>query len=217
MGTPSPIVTNPREGPRPIAWVGELSLVPLRSQSLYAFLAWIDTNLAEQSRSRGCPRCGGPLHRSGWHRKPRGAPADISDECLVRHGLCCGHCRRRTLPSSCLYDGRRVYWRSVVLLVVALRQTRPGSVSIGMVCRRLGVSRQTVRRWSRYFLEIFPTTPTWQTLRGRVGAQVHDGQLPSDVMRLFGPDMRFTAHVLVRSAVFFATGIAPLLFEIAEG
>jgi transposase-like protein len=105
-----------------------------------------------------------------------------------------------------LFDGRRVYLRSVLLLVVALRQTRPRSVTVGMVCRQLGVARHTVRRWATHFSLVFARSSGWQTLRGRVGAQVRDTELPADVFTWLSGGAETTAEILARVTTFFATG-----------
>ena len=149
-------------------------------------------------------------------RKPRGVD-DIPEHCLRRHGLCCSQCRRRQLPPSCLFDGRHVYLRSVLLLVVALRQTRPGSVTITHVCRKLGVARHTVRRWCRRFAEQFPVSATWQLLRGRVGAVVSDRRLPCDVFEWLGGGGSWTVRLLIEVSAFFGTGIVPDVVGVDEG
>ncbi len=192
-----------------------MSLALLRKKSLLVFFAKLDLELADALLAERCPHCGASLHRASWIRKPRGAD-DIPDQCLTRHGLCCGHCRRRQLPASCLFDGRRIYLRPVLLLVVALRQARPESITIARVCKMLGVARHTVRRWCRYFADVFPSSGTWLRLRGKVGAQVSDDRLPADVMDWLSRG-RLTARTLARVTVFLARGTVPDVSEVAEG
>jgi hypothetical protein len=49
----------------------------LRDTRFFALLTRLDQDLAEQTRTQGCP-CGGRLHRAHYPRKPRGGPADLS-------------------------------------------------------------------------------------------------------------------------------------------
>jgi len=88
----------------------------LERSSLFSLLHRIDRDLAEEHRQKRCPVCGGPLHQSNYPRKPRGGPEDLPEEILVRRSFCCGTegCRVRSLPPSCLFMGRRVYWGVVV-------------------------------------------------------------------------------------------------------
>jgi hypothetical protein len=104
----------------------------LQKVSLFRLLYQIDLDLANQQRQCGCPYCGGRLDRAGYERKPRGGPPGIPEQYLIRHSLCCSQadCRRRSLPPSCLFMGRRVYWGCVILVVMALRQNRAGSANI---------------------------------------------------------------------------------------
>jgi len=106
-------------------------LDPVQRVTFFRVLHQIDVDLAAQCRERRCARCGGPLHRSEYQRKPRGGPPGLPDEVSRRLSLCCGRegCRARTLPPSCMFLGRKVYWGAVVLVAVALRQRRPGSAS----------------------------------------------------------------------------------------
>ena len=94
----------------------------IQKVSLFYLLHRIDIDLAKQLQQGRCPYCNGPLHHSNYERKPRGGPENIPDEYLVRQSLCCGRpdCRRRTLPPSCLFMGRRVYWGCVILVVMTL-------------------------------------------------------------------------------------------------
>ena len=83
----------------------------LQRVSLFRLLHRIDQDLAEKSRLAGCPYCQGPLHRARYLRKPRGGPENIPEEYFFRLSLSCGreHRRRRVLPPSCMFMGRKVY------------------------------------------------------------------------------------------------------------
>ena len=92
---------------------------------LFARLLEMDCKIARWVASLGCQYCAGPLHQSNYRRKPRGAKiAETSEAFVLRYSLCCGRegCRRRTLPPSLRFLGRRVYVEAVVLVasVVAL-------------------------------------------------------------------------------------------------
>ena len=75
-----------------------LEVYPLTHSSVSLFfplLFALDAELSSKTRGRGCPHCGGRLHRAGYLRKPRGAWC-IPEEYSRRLGLCCGEegCRR---------------------------------------------------------------------------------------------------------------------------
>ena len=66
-----------------------------------------------------CLVCGGPLHRSDYARKPRGAlMAAAGEEFVTRFSLCCGRdgCRKRATPPSLRFLGRRAYLGAVVIM-----------------------------------------------------------------------------------------------------
>jgi hypothetical protein len=155
--------------------------------TLFRSLHAVDVELAQKHRERLCPvpGCGGPLHWARYTRSPRGEGVEkIPPGCCLRLGLCCGWCRKRVLPPSCLFLGRRVYWGCVVVLVTAAAQGLE-SHTIAELCRRFKVSRRTVKRWVRFFEVLFPRTAEWKRLRGRVGVQVRDGDLPRGLLALF--------------------------------
>jgi hypothetical protein len=93
--------------------------------------------------------------------------------------LCCGleGCRRRTLPPSLLFWGRRVYWGGVILVLTALREGRIKGCTAARLARLYGVTRPTLRRWLRYFHEIFPTTAAWRLLCARLLPPVRPGAI----------------------------------------
>jgi hypothetical protein len=159
----------------------------LQKSNLYSLLYRIDMDLAGQCREYGCPYCGGRLHQADYGRKPRGGPVSIPEPYLLRHSFCCGRpdCRKRTLPPSCRFWGRRVYWGCVILVVMALRQGRTTGFSINKIMKMFAIDRKTVCRWILYFREYFPTTDRWRKLRGRVSAQVQDSSLPTGLLEYF--------------------------------
>jgi hypothetical protein len=81
------------------------------------------------------------------------------------------------LAPSCLFLGRRVYWGSIVLLVVGLRQGRKEGFTAQKIRERYGVTRNTLQRWMRYFREEFSKTEIWKCKRGRLGSWVQDGDI----------------------------------------
>ncbi len=155
----------------------KLSLGVLEKESLYLVLGRIDEALSERARQRGCGRCGGPLHRAGYLRKPRGVSLDLPEGLRRRRGLCCGHCRQRVLPRSVLFWGRRVYWAAVVVVVSGCRLSQPVRATLGQLGRLLGVSRQSVSRWCRYFVGVFPESMGGKLLRSRLVPQAGGREL----------------------------------------
>jgi hypothetical protein len=159
----------------------------LQKANLFSLLHRIDMDLASRHRQKGCPYCGGPLHQANYPRKPRGGPDELAEDCLIRLSLCCGReeCRRRSLPPSTLFMGRRVYWGCVILVVMTLQQNRAGGVSANHITRLLGVSRKTLIRWATYFREEFQLSAQWRRLRGKVSPWVRDSELPGALVRFF--------------------------------
>lgn len=155
--------------------------------SLFALLHLIDLDLAERARQEGCPYCGGRLHVANYERKPRGSPREIPDEYSLRLSLCCAEegCRRRTLPPSCLFWGRRVYWAPVFLVVTTLRQQRVEGSSASKLKRMFGISHRTLLRWMAYFRQVFAETTVWKRCRERVGLWIDEQKLPSSVLMRF--------------------------------
>jgi hypothetical protein len=77
---------------------------------------------------------------------------------------------------------RRVYWRCVVLVVMALRQRRPAGASAGQLIRLFDISRKTLVRWFAYFSDAFGQSPEWQKARGCLSASVINERLPGSLV-----------------------------------
>lgn len=116
------------------------------------------------------------MHFANYERKPRGGPPELQEAFAVRFSLCCGSegCRRRTMPPSVRFWGRRVYWAPVVLLAIALRQGKNPAVTLERLKGLCRVWRSTVNRWRDYFLKIFPKEWNNHPLSGRIMLQASD-------------------------------------------
>ncbi len=180
----------------------------LQDVKLFRFLCSIDQSLSDQVKDRGCPICGGRLDRAYYRRKPRGAVLPIPDECCMRLGLCCGRdgCRKRTLPPSCLFLGRKVYFAAVVLVVTTLRQETPPRVRVRQLVELLQVSPKTIYRWIEYFQELFPSSAMWTRLRGLVSPGVRNDALPRGLVLTFVSSSPGEGTGLIRCLYFLATG-----------
>ena len=173
--------------------------------TLYDGLRRIDADLAEQARAAGCPRCGGPLDSAPWERKPRGCD-EVPDDAKKRHGLCCRSCRRRVLPASALFQGRKVYWGAVVLISVAVRQRRIAGSTARQLRALFGVSTATLRRWMSFFVVDMPKSALWKRLRGRVSPAVRDDALPDALLAEFDRVHGLGEQALAACLAFLAGG-----------
>lgn len=180
----------------------------LQRVSLFSVLHRIDKDLAEHCRQSGCPYCHGALYYAPYYRQPRGVPEDVPSEYTLRLSLCCGRegCRRRVLPPSCLFMGRKVYWRAVILVVVTLRQGKPQRRSINKLQEMFSIPRKTIVRWIHHFHALFPTSSQWQRLRGRLSGQVSNDNLPGELLEYFIKHCSSAAEGLIGCLRFLASG-----------
>lgn len=176
--------------------------------TLFRFLFELDVRLAEQCRLGGCPYCGGLLHLASYPRKPRGGPSGLPEEYCRRLSYCCSRegCRRRTLPPSCLFMGRRIYLRAVIVVTCYLRQQAPPAALLRELCEAFGFSPRTVRRWLEWFASRYPSSSSWQKLRGRVDALVDSARLPLTLLQRFIDTTRDAQEALVACLRFLAIG-----------
>ncbi|MCG8701764.1 MAG: hypothetical protein MI922_27170 [Bacteroidales bacterium] len=181
----------------------------MRKIKLYELLFSIDCDLADLHRSKTCPYCGAPLHASNYWRKPRGGPDDLPQELLLRHSFCCSNetCRKRSLPVSCRFWHRKVYWGVVLLMIVTLRQERTEGYSFGKLKRLFNVSTHTIKRWISYFKQVFPLSRVWQRIKGRIGIQLSTGQLPGTLVLFFIKQSPSIDIGLIRSIKLLSGGL----------
>jgi hypothetical protein len=133
----------------------------------FASLEAFDRQIAEAVAAEGCRHCGGPLYQGNYERKPRGGHiAEAGEAFTLRHSLCCGRegCRKRALPPSLRFLGRRVYLEAVVLAASALAMALE---TLRMAREVTGVPARTLRRWHGWWTEAFPSSAVWTQLRAR--------------------------------------------------
>lgn len=182
----------------------------LQRTNLFSLLYRIDCDLAAQAQKQNCVCCHTRVYVANYQRKPRGGPDNIPDEFMVRHSFCCSRegCRKRHLPPSCRFLGRKVYWGAAIIVVMALRQNRPESASVNKLQKMFDISRKTICRWIRYFQEVFPSSPRWKRIRGRITSQVNNNQLPGGLFWYFVEHSESREAGLVGCLYFLSTGQA---------
>lgn len=165
----------------------------------FAELLAIDKKIVERVAKERCPKCGGPLCRSDYPRKPRwGALPEVAGAFAQRFSVCCGRegCRRRVTPPSVRFMGRRVYAGAVVVLASALAvmvmmaratasmsaRTRAPAVS--------GVPARTVRRWLGWWQGPFTSTASFLDILSRIVPSPERGALPASLLERLGTEAR---------------------------
>lgn len=156
----------------------------------FARLEKVDEAIAAAVAAGRCRYCDGPLHRGDYRRKPRGALVAAAGEAFtIRHSLCCGRrgCRKRALPPSLRFLGRRVYLEAVVL--VASMAAQVVAMTTRTAISATGVPLRTLRRWGMWWRDIFPRLPVWQELRARfVPPPPNEAELPGSLVARFARD-----------------------------
>lgn len=178
----------------------------LGDSRFFGLLLKLDEDLAAEARRGGCG-CGGVLHSAHYERKPRGGPAGLGREDAVRFSFCCATegCRRRTLPASLRFLGRKVYFAVVVLLLPVLRDG-PSAKRLERLRGLFQVSVRTLRRWRRFWRQTFVASRTWQAVRGRFAIPVRTDRLPTSLLEAFSGIAELEARVV---AVLRLVGAAP--------
>lgn len=150
----------------------------LRDARFFELLLGIDREKLDEVRAEACPVCGGPLHAGHFERKPRGLllpPEKLPEGYDVRFDLCCGRCRKRVMPFSVRYLGRKVYLAAVVAIATVLARGADRD-AVAFVRRELGVSRITLERW-RSWWQALTGTEVWARARGLLPVDLATGAL----------------------------------------
>ena len=151
-------------------------------------LTSIDEAIAQRAALDPCRFCGGPLHRSDYLRKPRGGLVAAGGEEFVRRfSLCCGRegCRRRAMPPSLRFLGRRVYLKTVVIAASAIALS---IASAAAVRRATGIAAGTTRRWLRWWRGSFAATSVYVDLSARLVPTPTRAMMPRSILTMLSDD-----------------------------
>lgn len=158
----------------------------------------VDEALVAHAAQKPCRFCGGPLHRSDYLRKPRGGLiAGGGEEFARRFSLCCGRegCRRRAMPPSVRFLGRRVYLGAAVIVASVIALSMDGAA---VVRRATGIAARTTRRWLRWWRGPFTTTGVFVELAARLPATTSRSALPQSVLAALATDPLDAVSKLLR-------------------
>lgn len=174
-------------------------------RQLFEELAKIDEKIVDQVAAGRCLVCGGPLHRSDFARKPRGAlMAAAGEEFVTRFSLCCGRegCRKRATPPSLRFLGRHVYLGAVVIMASVIAQALTTAKAIR---EATGVPARTSRRWLSWWRGAFLLTDVFVNLRARlIGVVVEE--LPASLASRLGDTVESRVRGLLHWLTPLTTG-----------
>lgn len=146
----------------------------LADQQLFELLEKVDSDLATETKAKGCSYCGGKLYRADYDRKPRGGP-----QWDLRYSFCCGKdgCRRRNTPESVRFLGRRIYAGLVVVLISAMVHGLTAD-RVRRIREVLNIDRRTLERWRQWWLDNFVRGSFWKAARARFMPPLCEKTLP---------------------------------------
>jgi len=116
--------------------------------------------------------------------------------------LCCGKkgCRKRVLPKSVLFDGRKVCWRVVILVTILVRQQRTSTMR--QIQEELKVDLRTIRRWIAEYRQDF-STGRYKGISGSFATGLEAGAEVSGLFSFFVTQNDSTSGI-VRLLTFLA-------------
>ncbi len=180
----------------------------LKNESLFWDLYKIDLATAELYRQKQCPHCQGPLYYANYFRKPRGEPEGLPEEYFLQFSLCCGKegCRKRLIPPTCRFLGRKVYWYAAILTIVSDWQNKIQNMTISELAGKIGISRNTLKRWIYFFKNTFPVSFQWRKIRGRVSTIVKNAHLPGSLINFYLQQQSNIEKALISCLNFLSQG-----------
>jgi hypothetical protein len=102
--------------------------------------------------------------------------------------------------------GRKVHWRVVILVVMAIRQRPSPRTTVEGLEELCGVPVRTVVRWTAFFRDEFPGSKAWRRIRGRVSSVVSSAALPGALVEYFLAQHTEPTQALVACVSFLAMG-----------
>ena len=132
---------------------------PYFNATFFKILLEYDQDTAQLLKDKGCQQCGGLLDQAHYRRKPRGIPAEITEEFNTRYSFCRREngCRKRATPPSTRFLGAHIY----TLLVIVLSSSSSLKLR-AYVIRRFQISMKTLKRWQRFWMTRFKNSGFWR-------------------------------------------------------
>jgi hypothetical protein len=167
---------------------GELSMnnLLINASDLYSNLFQVDKELADKTREKGCPHCGGTLHSANYPRQLKGCGLLTVDTKIIRFSFCCATdgCRRRVTPPSVRFFGRKRYMAMVLVLISSIlhKLTRQGAKELKKLA---GVSYRTLFRWKAWWQNSFSITQFWKYNKAFYMPPLSTDRLCSDLVESF--------------------------------
>jgi len=182
----------------------------LLNASFHLLLNTIDHELADQTKQQGCLFCGCKLHLADYPRSPFGIAPAFRDSYKSRLSFCCGTCRKRTTPPSVRFFGQR--WVPAPLLIfISVLMHGVNQRRCEQLKRFFGitVSESTLRRWQRWWRELFVKTSFWQQAKGLFppSNQMMRGPFPRVLLNQFEGKVREKIILLLRFLAPLTAGV----------
>lgn len=180
----------------------------------FELLLKVDEERAARVQALGCPHCGGRLHAGHFERKPRGAllgAATPPEGFTLRFDWCCAECRRRTLPPSVRFLGRKVY-AAVANALATVLVGAEDRCAVRLLRRELGASWSTLRRWRAWWQGLVSSAP-WRGLRGQLPVDLDEGRLPGSLLERLSGHCSERMLALLRLLALDAPGFPGTLGE----
>lgn len=154
----------------------------------HELLKAMDYDLSEEERAKGCPHCGGTLHRADYPRSPVGIPIEHREHYEDRYSHCCSQCRKRTTSPSLRFFGRRWYPAPLFIWISTLMRC-----GINKCCEKMeGVfgiilSKRTCKRWKGWWQGAFKKTNFWKRVAGIIPVEHLSGSFPGQLFSMYIP------------------------------
>ena len=165
--------------------------------SFLPYLSRIDGDIALFFKKKGCP-CGGVLDRADFRRKKGFGITEASgEEARRRDSFCCREdgCRCRLTPPSIRFL-HGMWFASAVIVLLSAMQHGITPERRAQLQRQLGVSRQTIDRWRKWWQETFVPCEMWLVWRARCQLRDKEG-LPDGLLRILRESAETPPHALV--------------------
>ncbi|MBP6951914.1 MAG: hypothetical protein KBD36_03195 [Alphaproteobacteria bacterium] len=152
----------------------------------HKLLKAMDYDLSQEERAKGCPHCGGALHRADYLRSPIGIPKEHREYYEDRYSHCCYKCRKRATSPSLRFFGRRWYpgplfiWISTLLHGGVNKCCEQTKRIFGII-----LSKKTVTRWKRWWREAFKKTQFWKWASEFIPCERLNGSFPNQLFSMY--------------------------------